>query len=238
MEGEDAFFGHKVVHDSEDSLLHFSGVLGAKDDHAFFGEVDLNRGAILDSVDRKRTLHFSRVEDVEVDFVGVREITLQLVLSRTDQHVVHEQGVVRSSTQNSHLDAVLGVPTGISVHHVESASGVEVVHDDLFTELVAFGGDGDVNITPPDVSLGVVIADDSLVGGRSASSETRIGDESSSAGESGGSGIRVSGGQALNSDLVELRDGEVDHEVAVVKTESVQTQLLVQISCEATSKES
>jgi hypothetical protein len=57
------------------------------------------------------------VEDV---VVGARvEVGLELLLGGPDQHVVHEQRVVGASAHHTDLGAVLFVPAGVPVHHVQ-----------------------------------------------------------------------------------------------------------------------
>ena len=63
------------------------------------------------------------VVDDEVGLAEARE----LLLRRPDQHVVHEQRVVRPRADHADLEAVLRVPAGEAVDAVQALAGVEVV---------------------------------------------------------------------------------------------------------------
>jgi hypothetical protein len=100
------FDGHEVVHNGEDTLLHLSGVLGTEDNHLHALEVD------LDGCGRSHTGSETvrrELAGVVNNKVGLAKL-LELVLGGTDEHVVHEEGVVGSCADHSDLDAVLGVP--------------------------------------------------------------------------------------------------------------------------------
>ena len=100
------FDGHEVVHDGEDTLFHLSSVLGTEDNHLHALEVDLDGGGRghtgSETVGRE-------LAGIVNNKVGLAKL-LELVLGGTDEHVVHEEGVVGSCANDSDLDAVLGVP--------------------------------------------------------------------------------------------------------------------------------
>ncbi len=68
------------------------------------------------------------VEDGKIGFTKV----LKFFSSGTDQHVVHEESVVSSSADDTDLDTVLGVRSGISVKDIKTLTSVEVI-DGTFT---------------------------------------------------------------------------------------------------------
>jgi hypothetical protein len=118
--------GHLVEQNREDTLLHFSGVLGTQDDHLLVGKVDgdrRGRGHTLgETVGREGT-------GVVDDIVGVE--VLELRPSGTDEHVAHEQSMVGASADNTDIDPVSLVPAGKAINHVDSVAGVKVVDSTL-----------------------------------------------------------------------------------------------------------
>lgn len=111
--------------------LHLARVLGAKNDHLTTLEVDLDgrgRGhAGGEAVRRELT----GVVDGEIGLAEVGE----LLGGRTDEHVVHEEGVVRSAADDADFDSVLGLPASEAVEHVDVLSSVQVVDSTLPVDL-------------------------------------------------------------------------------------------------------
>ena len=100
------FDGHEVVHNGEDTLLHLSSVLGTEDNHLHPLEVDLDGG--IRSHTGGETV-CGELASVVNNKIGLAKL-LELLLGGTDEHVVHEEGVVGSCADHSDLDAVFGIP--------------------------------------------------------------------------------------------------------------------------------
>lgn len=166
--------GHEVEHDSEDTLLHLTGVLSSQNEHLHGLEVDVDRGVGGHSRGVSVGGEGASVVDGEVGLAKV----LELLGGGSDQHVSHEQSVVGSGTDNSHLDSVLGVPAGVGVHNVDSLSGVEVVDSSLSVDEPRLLRQLLVDGAPPDVLDGTGLLHNSLVLGRSAGLLSGRGDQS------------------------------------------------------------
>jgi hypothetical protein len=110
------FDGHKVVHNGEDPLLHLSSVLGTENNHLHTLEVDLD-GCVRRHAGRETVR--GELAGVVDDKVGLAEL-LELLLSRADEHVVHEEGVVGSCADHSDLDAVFGIPLDGNEDHTKA----------------------------------------------------------------------------------------------------------------------
>ena len=93
-------------HYGEHALLHLAGVLGAEDDHLHALEVDLDRGGGGHS---GRETVGGELAGVVDDKVGLAKVG-EFFLSRTDEHVVHEQGMVSSCANDTDFDAVFRIP--------------------------------------------------------------------------------------------------------------------------------
>lgn len=123
VQGQDVVLdGHLVEEDGEDTLLHFTGILGTQDDHLLLGKVDSNGGGrghtLGEAVSREGT---GVVDDI------VRVEVLELLLGRTDEHVAHEQGMVGTGADNADVDTVSLIPASKAVNNVDTVPGVEVV---------------------------------------------------------------------------------------------------------------
>lgn len=122
--------GHLVEENSENTLLHLTGVLSAQDDHLLGGEVDGNRGGrghtLSVAVGREGTGVVDGVIGVEV---------LELLTRRADEHVAHEESMVGTSADDTDADTVLLVPAGVSINNVDAVAGVEVVDSTFAVDL-------------------------------------------------------------------------------------------------------
>ena len=114
--------GHLVEQNGEDALLHLTGILGTEDDHLLLDKVDGDRGAgshtLGVSVSREGTGIVDGVVGVEM---------FELFPSRPNKHVSHKESVVGTGADNPHPDAVLLIPTGISIDDINPRAGVQVV---------------------------------------------------------------------------------------------------------------
>ena len=115
----------KTYHDREDTLLHLTGVLSAKNDHLHPLEVDLDGGSGAHALGEAVGRELTSIVDDEVRLAKLRK----LLLRWTDKHVVllktrsahsrcikckrssyHEEGVVSTGADNPDLDSVFGIP--------------------------------------------------------------------------------------------------------------------------------
>lgn len=78
--------GLEVVHDTEDTLLHLSGVFRSENDHLHTLEVDLNRGRRGHTGGESVGGELTSIVDDEIGLSEVGEFSG----SRSDKHVVHE----------------------------------------------------------------------------------------------------------------------------------------------------
>lgn len=114
MHAKSALLGHVEVHDTEHTLLHLAGVRGSQNNELLFGEVDSNGSLVGDIGDAFVGHELASIHDGEVRSGG-GEILLDEVKIAADQHLLHEEGVVRSGRDHASLDAVLLVPACISI---------------------------------------------------------------------------------------------------------------------------
>lgn len=127
VESEDVVLdGHFVEEDCEDTLLHLTGVLGSKNNHLLIRKVD------GDGCSRGHTagIPVGREGATIVDDI-VRMEVLQLLSRRADQHVAHEESVIRAGAHDTDADPVALVPSCEAVDDVDALAGVEVVDGTL-----------------------------------------------------------------------------------------------------------
>jgi len=193
VERKDSFLGHQVVHNTKDTLLHFSGVLGAENRHSSLGKVDGNTGLGGNSFNGRGSGEFTGVDDMEINFSA--EITGELFGSGDDEHVSHKESVICTRADDSDGDSVTRIPTGITINDVETGSSIQIGDSSFFDELVGLLSQGEVDGAPPDI-LGVFILDDTLVLGRSTGLDARVGAEGTGAGDGGQFGVGVDWGNS------------------------------------------
>lgn len=127
VKGEDVVLDwHLVEEHSEDTLLHFTSILGSEDDHLLLSKVDGDGSGtghtLSPSVGWERT-------GIVDDIVGVE--VLELGPRWSDKHVAHEEGMVGTSANNTNIDAVARVPAGETVDDIDAVAGVEIVNGTL-----------------------------------------------------------------------------------------------------------
>lgn len=105
--------GHEVVHDTEDALLHLASVLGPQDSELLFLEVHYDGSLASHILCLGVSREFASIKDCEVNTLC--KILRQLLVRGTDEHLLHEEGVIRSGCNNSALQSVRFVPTSIAV---------------------------------------------------------------------------------------------------------------------------
>jgi hypothetical protein len=117
---------HLIEENSENTLLHLSGVLGTENDHLLLGEVDGNRGSGSHtfgvSVGREGSGIVNGIIGMEV---------LEIFSVRSNKHISHEESMIGTSADNSDSDSVLLVPSGKPIDNVDPISGVQVVNCSL-----------------------------------------------------------------------------------------------------------
>uniref|UniRef100_A0A2P2IRD4 Uncharacterized protein MANES_12G120100 n=1 Tax=Rhizophora mucronata TaxID=61149 RepID=A0A2P2IRD4_RHIMU len=106
MQGEDLTLRHEIMHNTEQTLLHFPGILCAKGDHFPSSKIQIyaSRGCHVVSITitwEHASIVYSEVRSTKI---------LQLFWSGSDTHIVHEQRMVSSSRDNPDFDSVLGIP--------------------------------------------------------------------------------------------------------------------------------
>ena len=78
-----------AYHDGKDTLLHFSGVLRAKDDHFHTLEVDLHRGSATHALGETVGRELASIVDDEIGLAKGG----QFLFSGADQHIVLEKSL-------------------------------------------------------------------------------------------------------------------------------------------------
>lgn len=150
---------HKIEHDSEDALLHLTGIFCTKDHHLLRLEVDGDTGAWGHTggipISRERT----GVVNCEIG----TSISLHLLFCGTDKHISHEETVVCPCTNNSDFDPVTSIPSSISVKDVDSGSGIEVINRTFTINLPDSFFHGFIDWSPPDILCGFRLIDNSFV---------------------------------------------------------------------------
>lgn len=71
--------------------------------------------------------------------------------------------MVCSSTNDSDLDSILGVPSGVSINDVDSLAGIQVVNSSFTVDEPDIFRLFNVDRSPPDFVSGRLLVDDSLV---------------------------------------------------------------------------
>ena len=162
VHGEHAHLGQHVVHDGEDGLLDFTGILGAADDHQLFLIVYQDGGLGAGAVDLGDALEAGGGNDGVVDL----EI-LQLLGGGTAQQLVDEQVLGGQFVDDAEGLGVLGVRAGKTVEN-EDLLALQV-GDHFALDGVKLGlFDGTVHLAPGNFVMNGGSVHDELVVGAAA----------------------------------------------------------------------
>ena len=96
MHAECSSAWHVVVHDSEDTLLHFSSVGCAQNNELLGREVDSNRGLVSNILDVFIGNKLACVHDSEIG-ASSGEVLLDLIKLASDEHLLHEKSMIGSA---------------------------------------------------------------------------------------------------------------------------------------------
>ena len=102
------------MHDAKDTLLHLSSVGGAENDELLGGEVDTDAGLVTDVFQVLVGNELSRVHDCEVGAAS-SEVLLDGTDVCTNQHLLHEEGVVGAARDDTSLDSEILVPASVAI---------------------------------------------------------------------------------------------------------------------------
>jgi hypothetical protein len=96
----------RLYNDRKDALFHFTGVFSSEDDHLHTFKVDLDGGGGAHAFGKTIGGELTGVVNDEIGFAKVGE----LLFCGTDEHVVHEEGMIGSSANDADFDPVFGMP--------------------------------------------------------------------------------------------------------------------------------
>ena len=151
--------GHQVVHHREDALFHFAGVFGAQDDEFASLQADIDAGAGGHLV---RVRIGGKLAGVVDHVVGLAEIG-RFFRRGTDQHVVHEQRVVRPGADDADLDAIARVPAGETIDDVKLLASVQIIDGALAVDDEYLLVELDVHRPPPNAVATIGVIDDAFI---------------------------------------------------------------------------
>lgn len=160
MHAERASLWHVVMHDSEDTFFHLTSVRCSQDCQLLFREVDTYARGCVDILSVCVGDKLSSIQDREVN--AFLEVLLNLGEVTTDEHLLHEESMVRPGRDHTSLDSVIFVPAGIPINNENPFAHVEEVGSSLLVAGVPLRIDGDVDVTPVDGVTSHVVEDDSL----------------------------------------------------------------------------
>ena len=162
MHGEHAHLGQHVVHDGEDGLLDFTGILGAADDHQLFLIVYQDGGLGAGAVDLGDALEAGGGNDGVVDLK-----ILQLLSGGTAQQLVDEQVLGGQLIDDTEGLGVLGVRAGKAVEN-EDLLALEIGNHFALNGVELGLFNGAVHLAPGDLVMNGGSVHDELVVGAAA----------------------------------------------------------------------
>jgi len=90
---------------------------------------------------------------------------------------MHEQGMIRPSADHADLGAIVGIPAGKCIDHVQSFASIQIVDRAFTVDFKCIVVDRHIHRTPPDVVLRIRMLDNPFVFGRASGLVTRERDQ-------------------------------------------------------------
>ena len=169
MHAKSSAFWHVVMHDSKYTLLHLTSVRGTEDDKLLGCEVNSYASLVCDVLDILISDELSCVENCEVRAI-VGKVLLECLKICSDEHLFHEECMIRSARYDTSLNPVFLVPASVSINDKElnfkgkksieikraraqgtySLTQVHEVDSSLLVSVVALRAALDVDGTPVD----------------------------------------------------------------------------------------
>lgn len=116
--------GLEIVHYREDTLLHLSGILGTKDDHFHTFKVDLDGSCGAHTLGETIGRKLTGVVDDKIWFSKV----CQFFLGGANKHVVHEESMVGSGTNNPDFNTVFRIPAGEAIKDIYVLASIQIIN--------------------------------------------------------------------------------------------------------------
>mmetsp|Transcript_73682 Transcript_73682/g.175678 ORF Transcript_73682/g.175678 Transcript_73682/m.175678 type:complete len:332 (-) Transcript_73682:38-1033(-) len=159
--------GHVIHHHREDSLLHLPGILCAQDHHLTPTKRQGHGSGRRHASRVPVAWEAACIEDHKRPGEAVGLELVELRLRRWDEHVLHEERMIRPRGYDTDRDSVLLVPACKAVHNVKPFLSVQVVHGSLTVDLEHGLLQLDVDLPPPNVTHAVELLHNALVLGGS-----------------------------------------------------------------------
>ena len=159
MHGKHVFSRHDVIHDREHAFFHLTGVFGSQNHHLSTIKMDRYTCRAGHSLDVRLGRTLAGVVNHVIRFAE----RLEFLLGRSNQHVVHEECVIRSRTDNSNFNSVFRIPTREAVHHVKPGLRIEECRREFLKLCKRRVGQCDVDRAPPDIRFTGRLRNDPLV---------------------------------------------------------------------------
>ena len=115
MHAKSSAFWHVVMHDSKYTLLHLTSVRGTEDDKLLGCEVNSYASLVCDVLDILISDELSCVENCEVRAI-VGKVLLECLKICSDEHLFHEECMIRSARDDTSLNPVFLVPASVSIN--------------------------------------------------------------------------------------------------------------------------
>jgi len=104
---------------------------------------------------------------IENDVIRLSKF-LKLRIIRPDEHIVHEQSMIRTAGNNSDLDAVFRIPPCKTIGDVESVTNIQLIDRPFPNNQKSVLINPDIEVAPPYVVDEFRSGNDSLVFGASS----------------------------------------------------------------------
>jgi hypothetical protein len=160
MQGKNVMLDrHKIEHNSENALLHFTSIFSTEDNHLLCFKVDSDTGTGSHSGSIPVCRECTTIVNCEIRTA----ISLHLLFRGTDKHISHEKTMIGSSAYNTNLNPITRIPPSVPIKNVNSSASIEIINCPLTSNLPNCFGHGFIYRTPPDILGGRGFVDDTLV---------------------------------------------------------------------------
>lgn len=206
--------------DLKQRLLHFSCELGSHDGELHFAQAQSCYSGRFETFNVLADGHLACIEDVNVGSLG--KVLKKFSLRRPDEHVVHEQGMIRPSAEGPYFQSRVLIPADVPVHNDAAHLMVDVVSGELLDDSEGLKLDRDVfGAFPVHRFFSLGILNHAFLSLVSHLLQSRICAQCTTIADIGLLGRKVRWCFQQERNFVELGDSGVDQQVAICDAHSL-----------------
>ena len=159
MHRKNILLGQNIVQNRKNALFHLTRIFRPQNNHLSHFKTHIHA---------RRRGHLCRISvrgksaRIKNDIIRLAKI-FELCARGAHKHIVHKQSMVSPGANNAHLNAIFGIPTRITVNHIDAVANIEIIDSPLSIDEKRALVELDIDLTPPDIVRTIGMIHNALV---------------------------------------------------------------------------